>query len=296
MKPSLYQKKATHKGEVSTAQPGHEADVGRTNRAVDGKGRGASRPHQRFAAAVGRAHYRLWHKPNIPGGTVWTSRMTLIAIVGLILAAAAGTIDAAVTAFVRGSNAPWIGWMAYATDVGSSQWYLVPAAVIFLTAGFADWTRAGMRGRSRLAMLFGQAGFSFAAVALSGILVNILKIFFGRARPILFEQHGAYHFEPLSVGYAFASFPSGHSTTVGAVTGILILWYPRFTALLVLAGLFFSATRIAARAHYPSDVATGFLFGVLFTIALARFLATRGVVFRLQDRRLLPSVIGLLKK
>ncbi|MGI6852699.1 phosphatase PAP2 family protein [Mesorhizobium sp. 1B3] len=222
--------------------------------------------------------------------------MTFIALVGLILAAAAALTDAGVTAFVRASDAAWIGWMAHATDVGSSQWYLVPAAAIFLLAGFADWTRAGMRGRSRLAMLFGQAGFSFAAVALSGILVNILKIFFGRARPILFEQHGAFHFEPFSVGYAFASFPSGHSTTVGAVTGILILWYPRFTVLLILAGLFFSATRIAARAHYPSDVMTGFLLGVLFTLALARFLATRGVVFRLQEGKLLPSVIGLLKK
>lgn len=222
--------------------------------------------------------------------------MTLIALVGLILGAAAALADTGVTSFVRESNAAWIGWMAYVTDVGSSQWYLVPAAAIFFAAGFADWTRAGMRGRSRLAMLFWQAGFSFAAVALSGILVNILKILFGRARPILFEQHGAFHFEPLSVGYDFASFPSGHSTTVGAVTGILMLWYPRFTALLVLAGLFFSSTRMASRSHYPSDVVTGFLFGVLFTIALARFLATRGVVFRLQEGKLLPSVIGLLKK
>lgn len=277
-------------------QPGRKAGAGGKSRAQFGESRAAVSPHRRFAAAVGEAHYRLWNRPNVPGGTVWTSQMSVVALCGLMLAAAAALADAPVTAYVRASDAAWIGWMAYATDVGSSQWYLVPAALIFLAVGFADWTRADMRGRSRLAMLFGQAGFSFAAVALSGILVNILKIVFGRARPVLFEQHGAFHFEPFSIGYAFASFPSGHSTTVGAVTGILALWYPRFTVFLVLAGLFFSATRIAARAHYPSDVVTGFLLGILFTVALARFLATRGVVFRLQEGKLLPSVIGLLKK
>lgn len=275
------------------AQPEPASGFGR---AAPAGGLATVRPHHRFAAAVGGAHNRLWKRPNIPGGTIWTRDMSIIAVVGLVLAAAAATTDAAATAFVRGSDAPWIEWMSYATDVGSSHWYLVPAALIFLAVGFADWTRADLRGRSRLAMLFGQAGFSFAAVALSGILVNIFKIMFGRARPVLFEQYGAYHFDPLSFGYAFASFPSGHSTTVGAVTGILILWYPRLTGLLLPAGLFFSATRIAARAHYPSDVVTGFLLGVLFTIALARFLATRGVVFRLQRGKLLPSVIGLTKR
>ena len=64
----------------------------------------------------------------MPGGTVWTSQMSVVALCGLMLAAAAALADAPVTAYVRASDAAWIGWMAYATDVGSSQWYLVGAA------------------------------------------------------------------------------------------------------------------------------------------------------------------------
>jgi undecaprenyl-diphosphatase len=218
--------------------------------------------------------------------------MTVMVIVGLAIAAVAALADAWAIGHVRTSQAPFVGWMAAITDLGRSHWYLIPAAAVFLGAGFADWTRAGFRGRARLALVFGQAGFSFAAVAISGILVNVLKVLFGRARPVLFEQHGAYHFEPLSFGYSFASFPSGHSTTVGAVAGILMLWYPRLTWLFAVVGLFIAATRVPALSHYPSDVATGFLFGLTCTIVLARFLATRGVVFRLQHGKLFPSVIG----
>lgn len=256
------------------------------------RARRAPRPHRRLAAAFGGAHDRLWRRPNVPGGPIWLGEMTIMAVVGLALIAVAALTDAWATSFVRTSQAPFIGWMAAVTDIGRSHWYLIPAAAIFLAAGFADWTRAGFRGRARLVLVFGQAGFSFAAVAISGILVNILKVLFGRARPVLFEQHGAYHFEPISFGYSFASFPSGHSTTVGAVTGILMLWYPRLAWLFAAIGLFFAATRIAARAHYPSDVMAGFLFGLTCTIVLARFLATRGVVFRLQEGRIFPSVVG----
>lgn len=256
----------------------------------------ALRPHQRLAAAFGGAHDRLWHRPNIPGGPIWVREMTIMTIIALALTAVVALSDAWAISFVRTSQAPFVAWMATITDIGRSHWYLIPAGVIFLAAGFADWTRAGFRGRARLALVFGQAGFSFSAVAISGILVNILKVLFGRARPVLFEQHGAYHFEPLSFGYAFASFPSGHSTTVGAVTGILMLWYPRLAGLFALVGLFVAATRIAARAHYPSDVMAGFLFGLTCAIVLARFLATRGVVFRLHEGRIFPSVTGLSAK
>ncbi|BCH33744.1 hypothetical protein MesoLjLc_56740 [Mesorhizobium sp. L-8-10] len=226
------------------------------------------------------------------GGSIWTRELTFMVVVGLALAGAAALTDAWVVGHVRTSRAPFIGWMAAITDLGRSHWYLIPAAAIFLGVGFADWTRAGFRGRARLARVFGQAGFSFAAVAIPGILVNVLKVLFGRARPVLFEQHGAYHFDPLSFGYAFASFPSGHSTTVGAVAGILMLWYPRLTWLFAAAGLFVASTRVASLSHYPSDVMTGFLFGLTCAIVLARFLATRGVVFRLQQGKMFPSVIG----
>ena len=104
----------------------------------------------------------------------------------------------------------------------------------------------------------------------------------------MIDQSGAWHFEPFTLGYLNASFPSGHSTTVGAIIGILMIWNPRWSLLLIEFGLFFAATRIAAQAHYPSDVATGFTTGLFFSIVIARWLASRGVVFRFAPGKILP--------
>ena len=140
--------------------------------------------------------------------------------------------------------------------------------------------------------MFGQAAYVFASVALSGLLVNVLKILFGRARPRLIDEFGALHFDPFTFGYLNASFPSGHATTVGAIAGILMVWYPRWSLPFVELGLFIAATRIAAEAHYPSDVVAGFLLGSFFSIVLARWLARRGVLFRIVPGKILPAAAG----
>jgi undecaprenyl-diphosphatase len=186
--------------------------------------------------------------------------------------------------------------MAWITNVGKSQWYLVPAGVIFLAVGLYDWSIGGRRARVRLSLLFGQAAYVFAAVALAGIFVNIVKVFFGRARPWQIDQLGAWHFAPWSFGYDFASFPSGHSATVGAIVGILMIWFPRWAIVIVELGLFFAATRSAALAHYPSDVMAGFTVGLFFAIVLARWLAGRGAVFRFEEGKILPRPAPVLPR
>lgn len=215
-----------------------------------------------------------------------------VLLFGLLLIAALSLFDAAAIRLVRAGNSPLFSAMSAITDIGQSHWYLVPAALLFLGAAFVDWRAAGFRGRRRLLLLFGQAGFAFAAVALSGLLANLLKIVVGRARPVMFDAVGPHHFEPFSVGYAFASFPSGHATTVGAVTALLVMWFPRYAALWAIVGVFLAATRVAATAHYLSDIAGGFLFGLGFTILAARFLARRGAVFRFARGKMLPAVVG----
>lgn len=213
-------------------------------------------------------------------------------VTGLLVTVLAGCFDEAALQFVRSSDA-WVLWLMHAiTHVGRSHWYLVPAGLLFLGLSISDWRRVGFRGRALMSLLFGQAFFVFAAVGLAGIAVNILKVIIGRARPILYDQFGAWHVDLFSAGYAYASFPSGHSTTVGAVTAVFILWCPRFWLVIAEIGVVLAATRIAAQAHYPSDVAAGLLLGFTVTVVLARLLASRRVVFRLVPGRLLPAVLG----
>lgn len=214
--------------------------------------------------------------------------MTAILIAGLVSVAAAHLLDAPVTAYVGHDRSQFVRLMADITDIGLSGWYLAPAGLLYLAIALLDWEARGRLGRSRLAYLFGQAGYAFLAVAVSGLLSNVIKFFVGRGRPEFFEEHGTLYFHPFDPGHDFGSFPSGHSTTIGAVAMILMLWFPRWRIAIALLALLAAATRIAARAHYPSDIAAGLLIGGLYALYLARWLAARGAVFRIRPGALMP--------
>ena len=250
----------------------------------------ATRKHRVSATSFKRAQLQL-NKPHLKlDARIWTQQMTGIAVTGLILALILVLVaDLAALQAVRASNSPVVQFMSDITNVGKSDRYLIPSAILFLITAFLDWSAYRQKARAWLLRLFGQSAFLFGSVAGSGIVVNIIKIPIGRARPKLFDTFGAVHFEPFSVGYDFASMPSGHSTTMGAVTMVAMIWFPKWRWLILPVGFFLAATRIAAQAHYPSDVVAGFTFGMLFALWFARWLGRRSVVFRLQTGRTLPK-------
>jgi undecaprenyl-diphosphatase len=165
----------------------------------------------------------------------------------------------------------------------------VPAGLLFIAIAFVDWEVRPRPGRARLAFLFSQAGYAFLAVAFAGIIGDIFKFLVGRARPKLFDDGGSLHFEPFTAAHDFNSFPSGHSTTMGAVAMMLMIWFPRARVPIFLLCAFLAVTRVAARAHYPSDVVAGFSLGLLYALFLARWLARRRVAFRFKNNALLPA-------
>lgn len=234
----------------------------------------------------GRAKLRL------PAGAeaepVWAPPMTVIAWVAALLIIGLSFLDGEINSAVRESESALRTFMADWTDLVRSQWYLVPAGILVLIAGLVDWGEADSGARRVWSNIYGQSGFVFAAVAGSLMTTNILKIIFGRARPVQFETLGALHLDPFTLAHDFASFPSGHSTTAAALTVILMTWLPRFRWLFLAAGLFMAMTRVAADAHYPSDIVGGFTVGFLFTLTLARWLARRDIAFRLKPNHLLP--------
>jgi undecaprenyl-diphosphatase len=75
---------------------------------------------------------------------------------------------------------------------------------------------------------------------------------------------------------------------MGAVAMVLMLWFPKARVPVFLLCAFLAVTRIAARAHYPSDVVAGFSLGLLYALFLARWLARRRVAFRFMNNALLP--------
>lgn len=105
-----------------------------------------------------------------------------------------------------------------------------------------------------------------AATLLASVLViQLLKVLFGRARP-----------EDILVNSDFGSFPSGHTANAATFAVLAVLLFPRLWVLLVAAlwilGMAFSRTVLAA--HWMSDTVGGMLVGVGVTLVMSAFLLT----------------------
>lgn len=117
--------------------------------------------------------------------------------------------------------------------------------------------------------------FLFFAVASSGLLVDLLKFLFGRARPAKLLTENLYGFYLFETSSKMTSFPSGHSNT--AVATALVLWYlwPKSwpLGLLLAGGVMLS--RVVVLKHYPSDTLAGAYFAVVTTFYLYHFFRRR---------------------
>jgi undecaprenyl-diphosphatase len=131
----------------------------------------------------------------------------------------------------------------------------------YLSIGAAVALWLAWRGHRRRALLL------VALLLSERLLVTLLKLLFGRARP---DPLG--HLDPVHT----LSFPSGHaanSMTLGLGLALLLA-SPSHRKPAVAAALVFAfavgATRLVLGVHWPSDVAAGWALGTLWTLLLVR--------------------------
>ena len=133
--------------------------------------------------------------------SVWT-----LSLVGLAIALA-GLVaygDQPIASLLYAGDGPWAGFFGRVTMVGSSVVYLVPlglAAVLLLVAA----SHAARRTRAARLRLAGCLMFVFAAIALSGLTVDLIKVLVGRARPYLWRDGGIYQFAPPGLSSLYQS-------------------------------------------------------------------------------------------
>lgn len=186
---------------------------------------------------------------------------------------------------------PWVQNLA-----GDITWIGKSLGWLLLSAGLAlFWTwRARVSDRAsprqfRYRQRALASAFLFAAVALSGILANLIKLAVGRLRPKLFLGDGSYGFEPWHLDSDLRGFPSGHATTMFALAFAMTMIRPGWRLPAFAVAILISATRVIINAHYLSDVIGGMALALATALWLKRFFDRRG--WHIAEDRIRPETL-----
>lgn len=113
----------------------------------------------------------------------------------------------------------------------------------------------------------------FCSIFAAGAVVQVLKVVFGRARPILFEALDFTGFYPPSFNWVFNSMPSGHSAVSFAALVMIGMLAPRMKPLTWTLAILIGVARVCVGAHWPSDVIFGAFIGMVVADLVKWFLS-----------------------
>jgi undecaprenyl-diphosphatase len=205
-----------------------------------------------------------------PGRPSTRRHVAVIGVIGIIATlAAASTLDIASISWGPALPDGVVSFFAFLTRYGQSDWILIPTGLFVILLLLCNWSRIDRRVAAAWTEIGTLATTLFVAVAGSGLTVDLIKVIIGRERPLRFGMDGAFAFDPFSFQYATNSFPSGHSTTAGAVAVTALLISRRAGGIVFFFAILIALSRIVVGAHYPSDVTAGFLFGASYAYFLA---------------------------
>lgn len=145
------------------------------------------------------------------------------------------------------------------TQMGEGIYYIIPSLLLYLF-----W-------RKRLPIHAKVALFIFLTTSISGILVNLFKLIFGRYRPKMYFNDQLFGFEWFHL-VSNNSFPSGHSATAMGAWLAFALLLPKYRYPLIIMGAIIVSTRIIVTAHYLGDTIAGSYVGIIVTLLCYRYL------------------------
>jgi membrane-associated phospholipid phosphatase len=174
---------------------------------------------------------------------------------------------------------PWaVAFFSFATDFGLSGWFLWPTGLMLVALALVYRPSAPLCVRGVLSAVAVRLGFLFAAIAVPGLFVAIVKRLIGRARPFI-EGSDTWAYLPFAWRPDYASFPSGHATSAfAAAVAIGALW-PKARPVMWIYAVLIALSRVAVGAHHPSDVIAGAIVGSLGALLVRNWFARRRLGF-----------------
>jgi undecaprenyl-diphosphatase len=213
---------------------------------------------------------------------LWPPRKlaTVVAIAAVVFVLGMVLIDAPAITYARTLPRWMQDFFDWITDFGKSGWFLWPLGILFIV--LSALPRLAGLSQQVLAAIAVRVGYLFCAIALPGIATNAIKHVIGRARPFVTGVADPYVFAPFTGTAAYASMPSGHSTTAFSVLVAFGILWPRARTVLLIYALLICVSRVVVTAHHPTDVLGGAVMGAVGAWLVARYFALRRLGFSLR--------------
>ncbi|WP_139975583.1 MULTISPECIES: lipid A 1-phosphatase LpxE [Brucella/Ochrobactrum group] len=220
----------------------------------------------------------------------WTLEMTAIVVLLPFIILVLHLWDADIIRVTAQSTNLIMEFLRAVTDAIRTVVWLAIGIVLWLVTAILLSPKLRANARSWLVKLHGWATLMLISIVVASVPVEIGKLAIGRARPFLLDEVGAAYFSPFKGQFLYESFPSGHSMMAGIMMVSLWIFLPRWRILTLPICILFVISRLAAGAHYPTDVVAGLTIGFVTTWWVARYMATRNIIFSLDDDSAMPRM------
>jgi membrane-associated phospholipid phosphatase len=165
------------------------------------------------------------------------------------------------------------------TDIGKSNWMLIPTGAAIALALVLRQRHVGFRNAAGYGLIASTVGFVFVSVGGAGLIANLTKNILGRARPRLFDTMGPFEFKLFAFDPNYASLPSGHATNIFAFATVIGMLWPRGRVLLYTVAAWIALSRVLIGEHYFTDAVLGAILGTAFPYLVRERFAARRWLF-----------------
>lgn len=143
-------------------------------------------------------------------------------------------------------------------------YFLVSVFGYLLTRLFSE-KLSHLSWKNRLLEAKNRFIFMLLCFSISGVIVMILKMVLGRARPYHSSEFHSLDFNPMTLNWDYQSFPSGHTQVGFTLASFISILYPRLTIGIFTFASLVGLSRVVLEKHYLGDVFAGAYIGILGT-------------------------------